>query len=234
MFTMLVSCPLHFSPYSASFFAPPCSMAAVTSAVQCTCDAARTTWPGHSRIHRSRGFVTYSATAFSVTSRMDTFMTSSNSSIQHSTAFVSAGSISLLSGTRSPSTEIIARIVTLSVNSTSFTASKHFFMNGWIFSGSFASERISSSSSLDRKKNRGNASFLVSRKSFRPFSTTSSSWFAACKSSSRFGISGASIAAGRSRIASTSRRQLWSIFMNAAPSVGICFMISSELKMGSK
>ena len=28
--------------------------------------------------------------------------------------------------------------------------------------------------------------------------------------------------------------QLWSIFMNAAPSVGICFMISSELKMGSK
>ena len=221
MFTMFVSCALLVSPYLARDLAPPSTIASVTSFVQCTCDAARITCPGQFKIHASLDTVPYSAIAFSVTSRTLTFITSSNSSIQSSTAFVSAGLISFERATRSPSTEIMARMVTSSLNSTSLTASKHFFMKGWIFKGSLASDRISSSSSFDRKKNRGKASFFVSRKSFKPFSTTSRSWFAERKSSSKSGIKGASMAFGLSRINPTNRRQLRSMVINAAPSVGI-------------
>lgn len=45
----------------------------------------------------------------------------------------------------------------------------HFLTKGCTLNGSFASDRISSSSSFERKKKRGKASFLVSRKSLRPY-----------------------------------------------------------------
>ena len=49
------------------------------------------------------------------------------------------------------------------LNSSLSIASKHLRRNGLTRSASFVSERISSSSSFDRKKNRGNARRFVSR-----------------------------------------------------------------------
>mmetsp|Transcript_11854 Transcript_11854/g.45913 ORF Transcript_11854/g.45913 Transcript_11854/m.45913 type:complete len:595 (+) Transcript_11854:200-1984(+) len=231
MFTMFVSWVLDLSPYALS---PRSTMALVTSSVQCTCDAPMTTWPGQSKIHSSRGFSVYETTDSRVTFSRESFMTSSNSSIHFSTAPVSAGSISLHNGTLSPSTDTIVFMVICSVNSTFWTASKHFFINGCTRSGSFPSERISRSSSLERKKKRGNAIFLVSRKSLRPFSTMSSCLLDSSKSSSKFSTFGASTALGAAWTTSMIRRHVVSIVLNAAASVGICFPISSLLKMGSR
>jgi len=56
-------------------------------------------------------------------------------------------------GTRSFSDDIIPMMSFSAVKSSFAMPSKHFFRCGWTRSGSFVSDRISSSSSLDRKKN---------------------------------------------------------------------------------
>jgi len=58
-----------------------------------------------------------------------------------------------LNGTISFSDEIIPTMSLSSVNSSLAMPSKHFLRCGWTRIGSFVSDRISSSSSLDRKKN---------------------------------------------------------------------------------
>mmetsp|Transcript_2479 Transcript_2479/g.8840 ORF Transcript_2479/g.8840 Transcript_2479/m.8840 type:complete len:210 (+) Transcript_2479:320-949(+) len=209
-------------------------MASPVALVQNTCEAPSTICPGQSRIHFSRGVVGYDATDSPITFWIESFMTSSNSSIHFSTAPVSAGSISFARGTTSPSTDTIFVMVTLGVNSTSLIASKHFFMKGCTLSGSLASDRISRSSSFERKKKRGKASFLVSRKSLRPFSTTSSDWFAAVRSSSRDSMRATRMMSGSVFTLSMIVRHVLSMSRNAAPSLGIWLMISSEPKMGSR
>lgn len=61
------------------------------------------------------------------------------------------------SGTTSPSAEIMAVMSRLCWNSSRLIPSKHFFKWGCTRNGSFVSDRISSISSFERKKNRGNA-----------------------------------------------------------------------------
>ena len=67
--------------------------------------------------------------------------------------FASAGRILLEKGTVSFSELTMPIISISSVNLSLAIPSKHFFRCGCTRSGSFVSERISSSSSLDRKKN---------------------------------------------------------------------------------
>lgn len=67
--------------------------------------------------------------------------------------FASDGLILPLNGTISRSALIIPIISSSSVNSSWWIPSKHFFRCGCTRSGSFVSERISNSSSFDKKKN---------------------------------------------------------------------------------
>ena len=67
--------------------------------------------------------------------------------------FALAGTILLENGTVSFSLLIMPTISCSSVNSSLAMPSKHFFKWGWTRNGSLVSDRISSSSSLDRKKN---------------------------------------------------------------------------------
>lgn len=64
-----------------------------------------------------------------------------------------AGIILITSSTFSFSADSMCVISFLGLNVSFAIPSKHFFRCGWTLSGSFVSERISMSSSLDRKKN---------------------------------------------------------------------------------
>ncbi len=67
--------------------------------------------------------------------------------------FALAGTIFCTNGTVSFSEDIMPTISCESLNSNLAIPSKHFFRWGWTRSGSFVSDRISSNSSFDRKKN---------------------------------------------------------------------------------
>mmetsp|Transcript_31101 Transcript_31101/g.92588 ORF Transcript_31101/g.92588 Transcript_31101/m.92588 type:complete len:265 (-) Transcript_31101:1501-2295(-) len=232
--TMRLSCSEHFSAYAARPLEPPVRIASVTSRVQYTCEQLSTSWPGHSRIHCALSALAYASSASPATLCSVRRMSDSTSSSQRSTAPVAAGLTVSTNGIFSPSTETMPEISPSVSNVSSLTASKHFLTNGCTFSGSLASDRISSSSSLERKKKRGNAIFLVSRKSLRPFSTTSSDVLQATRSSSRPSNSATSVITGCSDTAAMMRRHVASISRNAEPSRGICFMISSAPKIGSR
>mmetsp|Transcript_6333 Transcript_6333/g.12262 ORF Transcript_6333/g.12262 Transcript_6333/m.12262 type:complete len:211 (-) Transcript_6333:3186-3818(-) len=209
-------------------------MTSVTSFVQYTCEQFSTNWPGQFKIHLLRSPLAYASSASPATLWSVRRMTDSTSNSQRSTAPVAAGFMDSMNWIFSFSTEVIPLISPDRSKWSSLTASKHFFTNGWMRNGSFASERISSNSSFDKKKKRGNAIFLVSKKSFSPFSTISSSLLHCCRSSKRPGKSATSIIRGFACTFAMIRRQMESISLKAAPSLGICFMISSAPKMGSK
>ena len=116
----------------------------------------------------------------------------------------------------------------------SFMDSKHFFTNGCTFFGILPSDRISSSSSFDRKKKRGKVIFFVSRNALSPFSTTSSCSLADWRSPSRLWNPATVMMCVWALTFCMMSRQMRSISRNAAPSLGICFIISSDPKMGSR
>lgn len=64
-----------------------------------------------------------------------------------------AGWILLTKGTTSPSADFIPTISCCSVKERRLMPSKHFFKWGWTLNGSLVSDKISSSSSFERKKN---------------------------------------------------------------------------------
>ena len=131
----------------------------------------RTTMPGHWTIQSILGVCEYASIPLAVTSWTDSNMAASTSTSHFSTdPFAFAGSTLFLKGTVSFSTEDIPVISILGPSNTSLsTPSKHFFMWGCTLVGSLVSERISSISSFDRKKNLGKKSLFFSRYAARPF-----------------------------------------------------------------
>ena len=73
------------------------------------------------------------------------------------------GLVMRVNTTFSLSTLYMAVMSRFSWNSNALMPSKHFFKNGCTRRGSFVSDKISNNSSLDKKKNRGNANRFVSR-----------------------------------------------------------------------
>ena len=131
----------------------------------------RTTYPGHFCIHCVLG-VAVSAKQFLVVSCSVEIIVFSISSSHFSTLpFLSPSftSIGLFIVTFSFSDEIIAPTSDALVKSSSATPSKHLLMCFYTFMGSFVSARISSSSSSERKKNRGKSRRLDSKYSERLF-----------------------------------------------------------------
>ena len=121
-----------------------------------------------------------------------------------------------------------------SVNSSVEMPSKHFFRWGCTRLGSLVSERISSISSLDRKKKRGKATRLTSRYDASPFWMVSSSWLAS-SSRARRSLSRAMVMhSGFWLVLRITSRQMASTVLNMAPSSGSCCTMSSEPKMGSR
>mmetsp|Transcript_62799 Transcript_62799/g.198888 ORF Transcript_62799/g.198888 Transcript_62799/m.198888 type:complete len:424 (-) Transcript_62799:2007-3278(-) len=145
------------------------------------------------------------------------------------------GWITVLSLISSPSSERMAVMSALpGWNSRVEMASKHFFKCGCTLVGSFVSERISSISSLERKKKRGKAMRLTSRYEARPFWISSRSWFASRKLSRPSLSRAMARAPGALAAFSIMSLHTWSTSWNFWPSSGICFMMSSEEKMGSR
>ena len=122
----------------------------------------RTHIAGHSLTHCVRGVLTYCRIDSWVWYLTEAFIRASTSPSQTST--FPSGYIDLSNGTVSPSRDVMAVISSVfSLISSDMTASKHFRRWGWTARGFFVCERICSSSSFERKKNRENASRLVSR-----------------------------------------------------------------------
>mmetsp|Transcript_13745 Transcript_13745/g.31865 ORF Transcript_13745/g.31865 Transcript_13745/m.31865 type:complete len:305 (-) Transcript_13745:1763-2677(-) len=146
----------------------------------------------------------------------------------------SAGFRVLTQPTFSPSALTMPWTMVFSSKSREWIASKHFLRCGCTRSGSFVSERISSNSSLDRKKKRGKYRRLVSRYSFKPLLISSSiarlSFSFSSNPARRVTTSTAGLATVIF-IVSLNVRSTWS---KRSASAGICFLMSSLLKMGSR
>mmetsp|Transcript_50952 Transcript_50952/g.163048 ORF Transcript_50952/g.163048 Transcript_50952/m.163048 type:complete len:243 (-) Transcript_50952:91-819(-) len=208
-------------------------MARVTSRVQKIWLTLSTTCPGQSRIQSLRGLVGNASTLFLCTVWREACICSWHLSSHCSTPLDSPlGSTSLSNGTFSPSRETMPVIMSSSSNTSSFTASKHFFTKGWTFRGSLVSERISRSSSLERNQKRGNAIFFVSRYVLSCFSISARD-LECSRSCSRVSSEICRIP-GALRVFSMSSRQNMSMTWKASPSLRICFMISSLPNTGCR
>mmetsp|Transcript_16583 Transcript_16583/g.47315 ORF Transcript_16583/g.47315 Transcript_16583/m.47315 type:complete len:200 (+) Transcript_16583:440-1039(+) len=152
---------------------PPFSIAASMAMTQVIWFTVKIVWPGQFRSHCLRSILKNSSVARSMDSASDFFMIVSTSTSHFSTLPpLSLGLIilwshwSYVNSNLSPfggGASNAARMFKSGSKSRCAIPSKHFFMWGWTFVGSFVSARISRSSSLDRKKNLGKASLFVSR-----------------------------------------------------------------------
>mmetsp|Transcript_62800 Transcript_62800/g.198892 ORF Transcript_62800/g.198892 Transcript_62800/m.198892 type:complete len:287 (-) Transcript_62800:2989-3849(-) len=145
------------------------------------------------------------------------------------------GWITVLSLISSPSSERMAVMSALpGWNSRVEMASKHFFKCGCTLVGSFVSERISSISSLERKKKRGKKSRFFSRYAASPFWMASRSALHSISLSRRSRSRAMGITSGASEVRVMMSRHWLSTSWNFWPSSGICLRMSALEKMGSR
>ena len=152
---------------------PPFSMASSMAMTQVIWFTVNMVWPGQFLNHCLRSILKNSSQARSIDRARDFFMIVSTSTNHFSTLPPeSLGLIilwshwSYVNSNLSPfggGASSAARILRSGSKSRCAIPSKHFFMWGWTFVGSLVSAKISRSSSLDRKKNRGKANRFVSR-----------------------------------------------------------------------
>ena len=191
--------------------------------------------PGHSSTHSSRGFSLYASTDFIVSTWTDSSIADSVCRSHFSTApFAATVSITVRNGTSSFSTEICAVIFRSSVNCSLSMPSKHFRRCGCTRVGSFVSDRISSISSLLRKKKRGKNRRFFSRYAASPFWIASSSTLHSTSFSKRSLSRPIGMHSGASTVFSIISRHIPSTMLNLEPSSGICLTMSSEEKMGER
>ena len=147
----------------------------------------------------------------------------------------SATEMGFIKGTSSSSSEIMAVMRKSSPSNLSFaTPSKHFFRCGCTRVGSFVSDKISSISSLDRKKKRGKNKRFFSRYAESPFWIASNRMLHSSRRSSRSLSLPIAMTSGASLVAFMMSRHSLSTWRNFSPSSGICFTMSSDEKMGSR
>ena len=144
------------------------------------------------------------------------------------------GNIVSFQGTFSFSFEFIADISRLSAKSSDSIASKHFFKCGCTARGFFVCDKICSSSSFDRKKNRLNARRFVSRYSARLFCTLSSILLLSANWSRSFWFAHIVSTLGVFFVCPSVLRQKRSTFMKRFDSSGSCSWMSGASKMGER